>query len=293
MNYIKGLFLVTWSVFLTMVTFVLGAIPMHGLRQLAGRGLFVSINICVLGALYGLQYFDLMITYGSVFVLVLAYNEFKRRDLNLFEISLFSVLAVSAFQAVIFMYWALQNPGWYGFLVERTDKFLVESSLINPKALQYFSVSDLVAQFPSAIFIVSTVMLLLVILFEGKISSWLQLPNAIRLEPVQHFKAPDFFIWIFIASLLGAFYKMDYKLVSLVSLNVLNICIVIYFFQGLAVVSHFFAVFKVGVVWKALWYMILVVQLFLLVSCIGILDYWMNFRARFQKKATEIKKRSF
>jgi uncharacterized protein YybS (DUF2232 family) len=76
----------------------------------------------------------------------------------------------------------------------------------------------------------------------------------------------------------------------MISLNVFNVCSVIYFFQGLAVLGKYFEIFKVGFFWRFMWVLLLAVQLPILMSLLGLVDYWADFRKMFTKRSAEIKK---
>ena len=64
------------------------------------------------------------------------------------------------------------------------------------------------------------------------------------------------------------------------SANVFNIAVMLYFFQGLAVVVDFFAVKRVSVIWRTVAYLLIFLQLFLMVAFIGFVDLWLEFRNR-------------
>ncbi len=73
----------------------------------------------------------------------------------------------------------------------------------------------------------------------------------------------------------------------MVAVNGLNVILVLYFFQGLAVVMRAFEVLRVTGYWKFVLLVIIIMQLFLCISVLGIIDYWANFRERINRKATE------
>jgi uncharacterized protein YybS (DUF2232 family) len=89
---------------------------------------------------------------------------------------------------------------------------------------------------------------------------------------------------------LGAFGEFGLVGAQATSVNFLNVCLMLFFFQGLAVIYRFFAVFRVGFFWQALLMIIVVGQLFLLVSLLGLMDHWVDFRARLSKRREQMKK---
>lgn len=97
------------------------------------------------------------------------------------------------------------------------------------------------------------------------------------------FRVPESLIWVTMASFLFSFLKLENELVTIVAANVFNVMMGLYFFQGLAVLEVVMLVFRVGPFMKFLVYFIIVGQLFLMLSVLGILDYWADFRKRFKK----------
>jgi hypothetical protein len=87
--------------------------------------------------------------------------------------------------------------------------------------------------------------------------------------------------------ILGAFLKHGKEPLEIASVNALNVLIVLYFFQGLAVISNVFRSFKVAPFWQAIWYTLFVLQLFLMVSLLGFVDYWLEFRVRLARDTAE------
>ena len=151
---------------------------------------------------------------------------------------------------------------------------------------------DIIArQLPSAAVILLASSLALALIFEKRLMRWWKIDhlNMFR-QRVGTYKVPDFFVWAFITSLIGAFLIKGQPIVETVSLNVLNLLVVVYFFQGLAIAASFFEAQRLSFFWRGFWFVLLVFQLFFLVSLVGLADYWLNFRERFSKKAKQINK---
>src|SRR5690606_40408657 len=100
------------------------------------------------------------------------------------------------------------------------------------------------------------------------------------------FRVPDVMIWPLLLSMLFSFTQHGYEFVRLVSLNVLNVLTVLYFFQGLAVVAAYFRVYRVNSLLQTLFYVFVLFQAMFL-SVIGLADYWLDFRHRLVKKTTQ------
>lgn len=97
------------------------------------------------------------------------------------------------------------------------------------------------------------------------------------------FKAPDWMIWLTIFAFLGSFISFPESTLAIVSSNILVIMLGVYFFQGLAVMEVSFLVFRISRFLRLLIYFIVVGQLFFLLSAVGIVDYWVDFRQRLRK----------
>ncbi len=97
------------------------------------------------------------------------------------------------------------------------------------------------------------------------------------------FKNPDFLIWATMVSFLLSFVKLEPPMVGIVATNAFNIMMGLYFFQGLAVLEVTLLSFRVGNFLRFLVYFIVVGQLFFLLSAVGVIDYWVDFRARLKR----------
>lgn len=95
------------------------------------------------------------------------------------------------------------------------------------------------------------------------------------------FKLPDSFIWIAMLSFLFSFLDLGQKQVMVIASNILYIMVLLYFFQGLAVVEALFSTLRLGFFIRFMTYVIFLFQLFKLVAAIGIIDFWVEFRKKF------------
>lgn len=145
----------------------------------------------------------------------------------------------------------------------------------------------IVANVPSAIVIVGLFAIALALLSER---NWLRMlsPGSLgKLVGRQRwieFRVWDELIFVLMAALLATFTSHGVKTVSAVGTNVLNVVIVLYFFQGMAVVYKALGFFRVGMVWKLVIGFLLTFQLALIVACVGVADYWLEFRTRLNRR---------
>ena len=93
-------------------------------------------------------------------------------------------------------------------------------------------------------------------------------------------KAPEKLVWLLIVS--GAMALAPVQILNTVGMNVLIVCCLIYLFQGMAIASFFFRHKQVPVIFRGLFYVLVVVQQYMviLVIAIGLADVWIDFRKR-------------
>ncbi len=92
------------------------------------------------------------------------------------------------------------------------------------------------------------------------------------------FRNPDLLVWALIAT--GFSLLLPVSPVTTPALNLLLIITMLYFFQGMAVVSAFIAKNSVSALLRILFYAMLIIQPYLLaiVAGIGLFDLWADFR---------------
>ncbi len=139
--------------------------------------------------------------------------------------------------------------------------------------------------FPSLIAIISIFIVWLNVVI-GKNA----LSNAGILRPnltmLAGWKAPDFFIWIFIIS--GGLNFIPNEDINFIGLNSFLIICFIYLLQGFAIVSFIFQSKNVPIYFRFLFYFFIAVQQFLMIpiATAGLFDIWVDFRKFFRKDET-------
>ena len=93
-------------------------------------------------------------------------------------------------------------------------------------------------------------------------------------------KAPERLVWILIAA--GGMVIVPMEGATIVGMNLLILCGLIYLFQGLAIAAFFFRQKRVPVMFRWLFYALLLVQQYMLIIVIafGLFDMWVDFRKR-------------
>lgn len=92
------------------------------------------------------------------------------------------------------------------------------------------------------------------------------------------FRNPELLVWVLIAT--GSSLLLPVSLITTPALNILLIIIMLYFFQGMAVVSALIRKHSVSALLRMLLYVMLIIQPYLLalVAGIGLFDLWVDFR---------------
>ncbi|HIJ87850.1 MAG TPA: YybS family protein [Desulfuromonadales bacterium] len=100
----------------------------------------------------------------------------------------------------------------------------------------------------------------------------------LHIDDFMTFKNPDLLVWLLIAC--GFTLLLPLSLITTPALNLLLIIVMLYFFQGMAVVSALIKKYSVPALLRILFYTMLVIQPYLLafVAGVGIFDLWVDFR---------------
>ncbi|MBA4397735.1 MAG: hypothetical protein C0394_10210 [Syntrophus sp. (in: bacteria)] len=91
-------------------------------------------------------------------------------------------------------------------------------------------------------------------------------------------RAPEKMVWLLIGA--GGMLLVEVGAVRYTGLNLLITCLFVYLFAGLSVIGYFFKVKKVPVIFKILFYVLIMIQQYLLlvVMALGLFDLWADFR---------------
>jgi len=107
-----------------------------------------------------------------------------------------------------------------------------------------------------------------------------------QLEGLSRWKAPEFMIWIFIASCALLF--VPFEQIIIFSRNILIMTCFVYLLQGFAIISFLFQNKNVPHFFRYLFYFLIAVQQILMIPimAVGLFDIWIDFRKFFQKDET-------
>lgn len=278
---VRSAFYGIWAVVLTALTYVLGATPLKVLRARLGRPAYWLTGTALSAALFaapatsvqglGLAFFSLVVLVGT-------FAEMEETGLSLAASVLFTLVINALVVGGVFALWIFSfGPGWSQAVIGVLEDTFRPVAELNPNLqLNYAS---LLGQLPSIVLILWLGALYLALLLESRLGG----VKAYRAQ-LAAFRLPDAAVWLFIGALLGAFGHIPVPGLALVSNNVLNVCLLLFFFQGIAVVARYLGTLRFGVLPQTLLLMLVVLHLFWFVSLIGLTDYWLDFRARIAKR---------
>jgi len=272
------------SVALSLLTVVFGAPLMRVLRMTYGAIAYWLLGLLVTIGFWLIDMPAPSVFVGSVWMTLGAYMELERRGLRW---AAAAPLGVSA--GVLFFVGtaalSLMNAGVYNLAGAEVlvKQFVDKLYKVNPS--MQIEASLLVLLIPSAVVTVLIVALGVGLIFERRAFSWLKLPreNVASQLNLLEFRLPDFIIWVAMTAFLLTMENFNVKALEILGLNIVNVVTALYFFQGLAIMEVGFRTFRASALLRAAVYIILVGQLFPVVSAIGLIDYWVDFRKRFRK----------
>lgn len=146
----------------------------------------------------------------------------------------------------------------------------------------------LVAQMPGMMGILILTSLAFALILDRRVAflTGLRFERVASQMRLLEFRMPDAWIWVAMISFLLSFLKLDIPLVSAIALNVFNVLVAAYFFQGLAVLETAFNALRIGFLIRMIIYVFVVGQLFFILSLVGLIDYWADFRRRLRGIST-------
>lgn len=282
-----------WSVVMTALTYVLGAAPLKVVRIRAGRPVYWLLGVLISGAFFFSQNTLMGLAFFSLVVLVGLFDEMEEAGFSFMVCGFFTLLINTLLSAGAFALWVSRTgPKWSAQITGVLEAMLKPLADLNPH-LQ-INTHDVMVQLPSVIIILWMSALYLAVLLENRLMGGEASLPAGRVSlrsQLAEVRVPDPVVWVFILSILGAFGGFPVKGLETASVNLMNICLLLFFFQGIAVVVKTFANFKVGAVWQFMFMVLIVLHLFLFVALLGLTDYWMDFRLRLVKRTEGIDRR--
>ncbi len=252
----------------------------YGTRKYWGAGAVICASFWFIG----LQPLSFLL--GSIWLTIGFYSELEERGRSGF----WSAAASIALGSSVLIFGSLAWAQSQGFDMNEILKQGIESMTQQLAARSGSSAVKLdsaviIQQVPSAVILLLMTSLGFALMLDRKTGHMtnLRFEKIATHMKVLEFKNPEFLIWITMLSFLFSFVKIEPPIVGVVATNVFNIMMGLYFFQGMAVLEVSLLSFKVSNFMRFLVYFILVGQLFFVLSAVGVIDYWVDFRARMKR----------
>lgn len=294
-NLIQVVLLYLLSVVLTATTFVLGAMPLKLVQEKLSPVIFWSVSLVISVAFFISKVPLLGISFLSLTVLLGAYDFFRKKSWSLEAASLTTLTLTSLLSVGFYEYYkSAQDSEWYEQVKSIIRNILGQSQNMKGQDLEAL-LSEVLIQIPSAIMIALSMSLLMSLVFYLNVKKSEPAKFFVLKSFLKNFTLPSFFIWLFMAALLGSFIEEVYQWhvwIKPVSLNALNVIVFLYFFQGLAILFSFYDAFQIGPFGRVIWTVIFVLQLFLVLSLIGVSDFWLNYRMRMRQRMAKIRNKT-
>lgn len=278
----RSSFFLVVGIGLTLLTGFGGGAPLRVLHRLWGRAFYWFVGLVLSLAAVFIPQLPLSAAFlGPVWVLIGLYSDLESRGWGWVRAGLislgFSFLFLSS-QVGILLHKA--GYGSWEKLVELTKS---SSGILGP-AMQ-IEPEVLASQLPAALMIFLILCLATALIFEKMFVLAARLPQekfASGLDLLK-FRVPDQVIWVFLLGLLLTLVQKNDPRFLWVGMSLLNVTLVLYFFQGVAVLESLLNVLRAGLLTRVLVYMvsILLGGLFQLLGLVGLVDYWLDFRGRF------------
>jgi uncharacterized protein YybS (DUF2232 family) len=193
-----------------------------------------------------------------------------------FQVGVFLILAwqqgvtpLAYLQQTVAEIWTM-----FSQLVEKEPLLQQEIQLTGVKLAEFTAI---IAQLTPAFLVInSTLVVLLNYLLSQNLGS--PLASEDRRPPLTSWEAPGWLVFVLIGA--GFLVLIPNRVVQMTGVNVLLVCGLLYFFQGLAILTFNFKRFQVPRIFRWLAYFLLVMlkPAMLLVILMGLIDLWLDFR---------------
>jgi hypothetical protein len=276
----QGLYFL-WAVLLTLFTGIFGAPFLRLIAKTHGQLVYWFVGLVftlalVLGALY-----PIAIMFGSIWLVIGLYSGLEARGLRWASCGALAITVPTVIGGIFSTIYirSLELRSWTDFIESAAQKITAAWPLA---PLPEAEIKMLVQQLPSVAVTMLILSLGTALIFESTIFNWAKAPRlrtANQLKPLE-FKLPDFCVWIALFGVAFSLIELGSEAAVVFGMNILNIAVALYFFQGLAVMEVGLRVYRVGAFTRMVIYFLMVGQLFFVLSVIGLADYWLDLRRR-------------
>jgi len=287
----KFLYLSSFSILMTMITLIFGTPFLRAIKRSYGALAFWGLGLLISVIFWQLKAHLLLVFISSIWVSLGAQMAGEKWGLRWWSSS-FLGLFLGSLVGFVGAYGLLVS---YGLTSEESLMGLLQEFLANLQTNQVkmkLNAKEMLQIVPGLFVVVLELALGMGVIFEKKVFRWFDLPRERFVSQVSllEYKLPDAMIWISLVTLLVSFVDFGFQPLMVVGINFLYILVVLYFFQGLAIIEMFLKAIRAGFFGRFLVYFLMVGQLLPVVAFLGFVDFWIDFRRRIRIAEIKSKK---
>lgn len=277
------LFLTALAQVLSVATVFMAPLPLMLLRRRLGKNALLFATIVGGVSFYAFVPVSILCAFFVSCILAEVFSECESLNLG-YGTSVFVTVLVLTGLGVLAMSFGHQKFGFNPIEFFR-EQITMSLEQLKVTAEMKIEKEALLKQVPSALvmLLIFTVWLNSILVTKvEKILKWppTELKHKFAKSEVKQWKLPEQFIWPALLVAGGNFLLTQPLWLKWTSTNIFNIVVMLYFFQGLAIIASYVDRKKISPLWKTLIYLLIFTQLFLAVAFVGFIDLWMDFRRK-------------
>ena len=284
--WILGLFAALVSVFFSFM----GAPFVRAFFAKTKPPVFWMVGVALVGTLVLVQLTLGAIYVGAVWMTLGCYSELETRGVSWKKTGAVSVIFGMLFATMMFYIFS-KTTMFTSIMSEMTEPILRTLNQLLPE--KKYTAEEILVYMPGlfASVLVSTIAAGLA--FESRIFQLFQLRREKTITGLRwlEFRWPDSFLWLSLTSFFLALIDLNGVVsqsiaaqIKLISLNISILSLVGFFIQGLIVVEFLSRFYRFGQFTKLAVYLMIFVWIGPVVSLLGLMDYWVDFRKRVRLK---------
>lgn len=280
MRVLIALFLQLAFVILTFVTGILGGAPLLLLFSVADKYLIFLLQLITITILCYFKLFAPALLIFSLWLMMQIYVLTYKRS---FFGRTFLAAGIGSAVFIILLILGIKSSvdiDLLNYLTNTVERYIKETQVVMGSV--ELDVQKIVYQLPSIVICLFGINMWLAAVFDKR--SKISILGRRVDKDLKNYRTPEPFIWVVILSLLFSFLQVPVTGLQEVALNTLNVSLLLYFFQGLSVLSFIMDQLKFNLFFRMIVNFLFIIQI-LLPICLGILDFWLNFRAKISKKS--------
>ncbi len=225
---------------------------------------------------------------GSIWMTLGAYSELEKRGVGWLSSGLIS-MTIGFLFALAGYFLILKNLTNNDLLAEIVEPL---SLALNRAIPQDSPTSATLVKFLPGIFIASLFgSLAISFAFEDSVTKMFRIQRDRVASGLRwlEFRLPSFAIWSALVAILHSELNFGPAYLQILSINVLIVLSVAFFFQGITVVATLLRIYRVSPILRSITYLLIFLQLAPFIVFMGFADYWADFRTLVLKKQNNIK----